>query len=113
MVHMIIMPDGPEIVARESVGVQHPPERLRNEPPIRRLTLFTSGDTQRAKDRAPILGLEPALLGLPSGDAPVHMPMPACNTERNTVIEIVFRCALGSGVHRADQMELSLYILLI
>src|SRR6266516_6882801 len=82
MIHVIIMPDGPEIVASESIGVEHPPERLWNEPPVCRFTLFPSGDTERTKHRAPIPGLEPALPCLPSGNAPVHMTVPARDTER-------------------------------
>ena len=110
---MIIMPDGPEIIPRESIGVEHPPERLRNEPPIRRLTLFSSGDTQRTKYRATIPGLVPALLGAPTGNTPVHMPVPTPDTEWNALVEIIFGGPLGRRVHRADQVKLSLRIFFI
>src|SRR6266571_1118023 len=70
MVHMIIVPDRFQIVARERIGVQHPPERLRNEPAVRCIALFLRSNAEGTEYWPTILGLVPALLGVTRGNAP-------------------------------------------
>src|SRR3981081_2741369 len=111
--HVIVMPDGLEIVPREGVGVEHPAECLRNEAATRILALFLGCDAQRAKYRSTFSRLVPLVLLSAHGNAPVDVPVPVCNTQWDTVVEILFGCVLRRSVHRADQHKLALRVLLI
>src|SRR5712675_1567010 len=113
MIHVVVVPDGVEIVPGEGVGMDHPPERLRNEAAVRRVALFSGRHTQRTEHRTSILRLGPALLCLTRWNAPVHVSVPMGDTERDTLVEIVFGSALGRRVHRPDQMELALCVFFV
>ena len=65
VVHVVVVPDGLKIVPGEGVGMDHPPECLRNEAAVRRIALFFGRHAQRPKYRTSILGLGPALLCTP------------------------------------------------
>src|SRR6267143_4283794 len=73
--HVVIVPDGREIVARESAGVEHPAECLWNEAPTGILALVFGRDTQRAKYRPAIFRLVPLVLLSARGNAPVDVPV--------------------------------------
>src|ERR1700680_3187537 len=88
VIHVIIVPDGLEIVTGEGVGVQHPPEHLRNEAAVRGVALFLGCDPKRTKDRTSGFRLGPALLRLPNRNAPVHVPVPPSDAEWNRSEEI-------------------------
>src|SRR5437870_2267439 len=90
MIHMVVVPDGLEIIPRKSIGVEHPSERLREEAAIGSLTLFPRGNPEWAEDRPAILRLVPALLWVSRGNAPVHVTMPARDAERHPLIQLVF-----------------------
>src|SRR3954464_601089 len=107
------MPNGLKVIAGENVGVDHPSERLRNEPPICCVALFLRRDAERTEHRPAISGFVPALLGVARKNAPVHVAMPARNTERDPLVEVVLGCPTRRRVHCPDQMELSLRVLLI
>src|ERR1700682_903961 len=87
MIHVVVVPDGLEIVPGEGIGVQHPAECLRNEATVRCIALFLGCYAQRTKDWPPVPDLGPALLRLSNRNAPVHVPVPPSDAERNALIE--------------------------
>src|SRR5437868_13206402 len=70
VIHMVVVPDGFQIVARENVGVHHPPERLRYKPPVGRIAFFFRRHSKWTEYGASVPGLVPALHRVASRDAP-------------------------------------------
>src|ERR1700674_4981850 len=105
--HVIVVPDGLEIIAAEGVGVEHPTERLRNEAPPGVLALFLGRNPQWAEHRPTIFCLGIPLFLTARWDAPVDVAMPVRNTQWHSLVEIVFGSTPGRGVHRADQLKLA------
>ena len=107
------MPDGLEIVPREGVHVHHPAKRLRDESTIDVLALFLGRDAKRAENGSSVFFLVPAILGVASRNAPVHVTMPTRDAERDAFVELVFRRPFRRSVHRSNQMKRALSVLLI
>src|ERR1700674_213134 len=108
--HVVIVPDGLEIVPREGVGVGHPPKGLGKEAPTGILALFCGRDTQRTKYRSAISRLVPLVLLSARGNAPVGVPVPVRDAQWYPRVEILFGRALRRSVHRADQYKIALRI---
>src|SRR6476620_4590251 len=72
VIHVVVVPDGFEIVTREGVGVKHPPECLRNESAAGGVALFLRRNTEWSENWPPIPGLVIAFFLTQRRDAPVH-----------------------------------------
>src|SRR3954470_23182024 len=83
VVHVVVVPDRLQIVARKGVGVDHPAEGLGNEPPVYGVAFFLRRHSEWPEDRPSVPGLGPPLPGAASRNAPVHMTVPARDAERN------------------------------
>ena len=92
--HVVVVPDGLEIVAREGVGVEHPAECLRNETPTHILALLLGRDTKGTKYRSAVSRLGPLVFLATRGNAPVDVPVPVCDAQRDTLVEVSLGCAL-------------------